>query len=162
MAHTQKLRRALIASLIVTAALLTLAALALRVPEVGELVRALPFSPAIGPIPPPPAIAAPAGPLPSGPAGVGELAQFGAQDFRAVGCGFFLRLPDDTVIAVTTAHSVPGLGQRARAGDTCDTRADDCNLASSRGRFGGDRVFCHGVFLCWQQIVFEGVGVNVL
>jgi hypothetical protein len=101
----------MIVGLALLAALLALAALALRLPAVGALVAALPIGPGVGPTPPPPAIAAPAGPLPGGLAGVGELAQFGADSYRAVGCGFVLQLPDDAVIGVTTAHSVAGLGQ---------------------------------------------------
>ena len=109
-AAVQKIRRALIVLLAVVAALLLLAAFALRAPKVVEWVRTLPIGPDVGPTPPRPVIAAPAGPLPDGLAGLTELAQYGTQDFRGVGSGFLLRLPGGNVIGVTTAHSVAALG----------------------------------------------------
>ena len=107
----RRIRRAVIVLLGFTAALLTLAALALQVPEVAAVVREWPIGPGPGPTPEPPVITAPAGPLPAGPAGLTELAQYGTQRFRGAGCGFLLRLPSGSVIGVTTAHSVAALGQ---------------------------------------------------
>jgi hypothetical protein len=107
----QKVRRALIVLLVLIAALLALASFALRLPAVSAWMRALPIGPGLGPTPPPPAIAAPAGPLPAGLAGLTELAQYNTQDYRGVGSGFLLRLPGGSVIGVTTAHSVAGLGK---------------------------------------------------
>ena len=100
----------MIVGLALTAVLLALASFALRVPAVAALVRDLPIGPGLAPTPLPPVIAAPAGPLPGGLAGVVELAQYGALDYQRVGSGFLLRLPAGTVIGVTTAHSVAGLG----------------------------------------------------
>ena len=108
--NSKKFRRVLIVGLALTAVLLALASFALRVPAVAALVRDLPIGPGLAPTPLPPVIAAPAGPLPGGLAGVVELAQSGALDYQRVGSGFLLRLPAGTVIGVTTAHSVAGLG----------------------------------------------------
>jgi len=94
---------------------LALAAVALRVPAVAALVRDLPIGPGPGPTPLPPVIAAPAGPLPGGVAGLRELAHYSGQGYNGVGCGFLLRLPSGTVIGVTTAHSVAGLGKPGNA-----------------------------------------------
>ena len=110
-AALQKFRRALIVVLALTAALLTLAAFALRLPAAAALVAYLPIGPGLDPTPQPPLIAAPPGPLPAGLAGLRELAQYAGQPYQAVGSGFFLRLPSGQVIGVTTAHSVAALGR---------------------------------------------------
>ena len=75
----------LIVGLAVTAVVLAGAALALRLPAVAAVVRALPIGPGLGPTPLPPTIAAPAGALPAGPVGVTELAQSGGQAPKGVG-----------------------------------------------------------------------------
>jgi hypothetical protein len=61
------------------------------------------------PLPSPPKIAAASGPL---PAGLIELEQRIARDgaYEHVGVGFLLRLPDENVIGVATAHSLGGRG----------------------------------------------------
>ena len=59
-----------------------------------------------GPTALPPTILTPQGFLPETQVGLKEWAKYGANDYIAVGNGFFLKLDDGTVIAVTTAHSV--------------------------------------------------------
>jgi hypothetical protein len=56
--------------------------------------------------PPPPAIDAPAGPLPRTQVALKEWARYAGQEERAVGCGFFFRLPAGQVVAATPAHAV--------------------------------------------------------
>ncbi len=62
------------------------------------------------PTPPPPALAAPRGPLPSGPLGLVEQVQYSGGPMHAAGSGFLLRLEGGPVIGVTTAHSMGLLG----------------------------------------------------
>src|SRR3972149_6214117 len=57
------------------------------------------------PLPPPPAIDAPRGELPSGIVSFVEQVQTGL-GYAAIGCGFLLQLPNGDVIGVTTAHSL--------------------------------------------------------
>jgi hypothetical protein len=59
------------------------------------------------PLPPPPAIAAAPGPLPIGPVTFEERVEY-AGAYYHVGMGFLLRLADDNIIGVTTAHSLGG------------------------------------------------------
>src|SRR3990172_5204948 len=97
-------------------AALALIALALAMPRLARLlpgVQVLPPLPAQPPLAP--SLAAPAGPLPDGPAGLLELARREGQPFAPVGSGFFLLLADGRVVGVTTAHSVPDLRQPGSA-----------------------------------------------
>jgi hypothetical protein len=57
-------------------------------------------------VPLPPVINAPRGALPPLPGGLVELTKYGSEDYHPVGRGFLLRLPNDEVIGVTTAHSL--------------------------------------------------------
>jgi hypothetical protein len=109
--HSSKIRRLLIVLLALSAALLAPAALALRWPGVAAVVRELPIGAGLDPTPRPPVIAAPAGPLPDGVAGLQERAQTSGQGYHGLGSGFFLRLLSGPIIGVTTAHSVAALGQ---------------------------------------------------
>jgi hypothetical protein len=59
------------------------------------------FAPWLGPLPPPPEIAADRDEMPAGVVAFEERA-----DGALVGSGFFLALPDDGAIGVTTAHSL--------------------------------------------------------
>ncbi len=62
-----------------------------------------------GPIPPPPTILVPQGPMPAGRVGLQEWAQYQGEDYQMVGSGFILRLGDGRLVGVTTAHSLsPG------------------------------------------------------
>src|SRR3990172_7847752 len=63
-------------------------------------------NPPIGPLPLPPTILAPRGELPGGPVGLQEWAKYRGEEFGLAGCGFLLKLPDGTVVGVTTAHSL--------------------------------------------------------
>lgn len=60
----------------------------------------------LDPTPPPPIITVRRGPMPAGPAGLQELAQYRGEDYLVVGSGFLLRLPDGQTTGVTTAHSL--------------------------------------------------------
>ena len=88
----QRPRRALIVILALAAVLLALAAFALRVPGVADVVRALPIGPDSGPTPRPPVIDEQPGPLPAGVTGLRELEQSDGQGYRSVGSGFFLAI----------------------------------------------------------------------
>jgi hypothetical protein len=59
-----------------------------------------------GPVPQPPTISAPRGSLPETQVGLQEWAKYGGNDYIPVGNGFFLRIEEDVIVAVTTAHSV--------------------------------------------------------
>jgi hypothetical protein len=67
-----------------------------------RFVMALPT----GPTPPPPTISAPRGSLPETQVGLKEWAKYEGSDYIPVGNGFFLRIKENTVVGVTTAHSV--------------------------------------------------------
>ena len=58
------------------------------------------------PTPPPPAILAPRGELPTSTIGLREWARYRDGVYRPVGSGFFLLLDAGKVVGVTTAHSV--------------------------------------------------------
>ncbi len=103
--NTKRLVRALIVLLaLLIAGLLWLAynlqTVILLLPIAGIAVE-----PTRGPIPPPPAITAPRGELPTGHAGLSEWAQDAGGAMHPVGCGFLLRLDGGEVIGVATAHS---------------------------------------------------------
>ena len=72
---------------------------------VGLLLRS-PLAWPLDPTPPPPSIPAPHGPVPSGTAGLQELARYEGEAYAVVGSGFLLQLPDGGVTGVTTAHSL--------------------------------------------------------
>ena len=74
-------------------------------------LRSLLAAPSAGPLPPPPVITAPKGGLPSVSVGLKEWGRYRGEAYQAVGCGFFFRLDDQSVVAATTAHSVV-LGSR--------------------------------------------------
>jgi hypothetical protein len=67
-----------------------------------QFVMALPT----GPTPPPPSILAPRSSLPETQVGLKEWAKYEGNDYIPVGNGFFLKIKEDTVVAITTAHSV--------------------------------------------------------
>lgn len=75
------------------------------------LIATLRSLPPPDPTPLPPTITAPRGPLPAGPVGLTEWRHNRDGQTERVGSGFLLRLPNATVVAVTTAHSVSDLGQ---------------------------------------------------
>jgi hypothetical protein len=100
--NTKFLARALIVILALTAIILTIISLAL--PSI------VPRGPTFGPTPLPPLIFAPRGELPNGPVGLEEWTQVQGQSYALSGSGFFLRLSPDTIVGVTTAHSVGMLG----------------------------------------------------
>lgn len=106
----QRIRRAIILVLALTAAALALASLALRVPAIAAMVAVLPIGPGLDPTPLPPAIAAPRGALPTRPVSALELQQSASQGYAVVGSGFFLKA-GETTVGVTTGHSLPALGQ---------------------------------------------------
>jgi hypothetical protein len=58
------------------------------------------------PTPLPPTILAPRGELPAGPVGLQELARYRGEAYSLTGSGFLILLSDDTIVGVTTAHSV--------------------------------------------------------
>jgi trypsin-like peptidase len=97
--------RTLIVLLSLSVILVTLASLFL--PQIAALVLGIPLP---GPTPPPPAINAPRGEMPAGPGGLKEFRRPSGKEYELVGSGFFLRLADDAVVGLTTAHSVPSLG----------------------------------------------------
>jgi hypothetical protein len=70
------------------------------------LLSSAAVSPTLGPTPPPPALNAPRGDLPTGHAGLEEWAEYPGLGSTRVGSGFLLRLPKGGVVGVTTAHSV--------------------------------------------------------
>jgi hypothetical protein len=57
-------------------------------------------------LPPVPIVNAPRGTLPAAPGGLVEWTRYGVDDYRPVGRGFLLRLPDGQVVGITTAHSL--------------------------------------------------------
>lgn len=81
------------------------------------LVPGVAVIPTAGPTPPPPSLTAPRGELPAGHAGLEEWAQFTDGGAGQIGSGFLLRLADDDVIGVTTAHSLYLSGWPGRAVD---------------------------------------------
>lgn len=109
--HLKLLFRAFLRTLIV---LLALTALALTVASfyapqiVSWLART--FSSPPEATPPPPTLLAPRGEMPTGPVGLEEWSQYAGEPYALVGSGFFMKLPDGTVVGVTTSHSVSPLG----------------------------------------------------
>lgn len=67
----------------------------------GLLFPAIPY----GPVPEPPAIDQPAGPLPPAGVGVQVWAHYAGEPPRLAGSGFLLELPDGRLVGVTAAHS---------------------------------------------------------
>jgi hypothetical protein len=59
-----------------------------------------------GPTPLPPTILAPRGHLPETQVGLKEWAKYEGKDYVPVGNGFFLKVRDDAIVGITTAHSV--------------------------------------------------------
>ncbi len=70
------------------------------------LLLQTPWARPLDPTPPPPIISVRRGPMPTGPVGFQELAQYDGEDYTVVGSGFLLRLPDGQTTGVTTAHSL--------------------------------------------------------
>jgi hypothetical protein len=104
--------RLTIVALAALAVALTLIALNLRAIVSRIIPGVLVNVPAGAPPPPPDLSAVPNGPLPSGEAGLVEYARDpNTGEWSLRGSGFLLRLPDNTVIGVTTAHSVGDLGR---------------------------------------------------
>lgn len=91
------LRGSLLALIIVLLATVAV----LRFTEAGRRLLQLPID-----LPAPPVITAPRGPLPAAPVGLVEQAFYQGGDYQPVGRGFIFRLPDDTPVGVTTAHSI--------------------------------------------------------
>ncbi len=58
----------------------------------------------------PPTLNAPKGSLPGGVVGLKEWAKYDLNNYRPVGSGFLLQLPNGPVIGVTTVHSVGDIG----------------------------------------------------
>ncbi len=106
--NVKLLVRSLILVLAVAAVLL--AAVSILPPSILRNIIAWWITRPPDPTPPPPTLLAPRGDLPAGPGGLSEWAQTSGAAFNPVGSGFFLRLDDGTVVAVTTSHSVGDIG----------------------------------------------------
>ena len=81
-----------------------LAALALILP------RVLQIGPPLRRTPPPPMLNAPRGEMPAETGGLTEWSQYAGGTYGVVGSGFFMQLPEGTLVGVTTSHSVWTLG----------------------------------------------------
>lgn len=142
------------ARFVLRGSLLAVTALALVVMAVllfTEAGRRLIFPP---PVPPPPNIEASPGIIPSLPGGLVEWSKYGESDYQPVGRGFVLKLPDGTVVGVTTAHSIGfeagprnialALGERTQRVLEFDTFHGEPGRARSGEDMTVDYVLLHG------------------
>lgn len=103
-AHRRRAARFLIAALVLLIVCLVWLSYNLQAVVIA-LVPGIAAEPTAGPTPPPPALTAPRGELPSGHAGLEEWAQY-TDGAGAIGSGFLLRLETGGLVGVTTAHSL--------------------------------------------------------